>query len=243
MPEDRFRDLGSDAPSAAERLADLDEREPEPDAGPPAPRRAPSYTWVVGVAAVILIAVVAINSLPNAGRGIRGPEVGTPLPRFAAPGLTSDSEKPANLNQGARDERAPGETPACAVRERGIVNSCDVIRGRPAVVTVIVPGPRRCEQALDGIERVRREFPGVAFIGVVSGRADMKRKQVADLARRGGWRFPVAIDRGLQVFNLYRVGVCPTTVLADGRGVVRDVRIDALEEGELRAAVRAVAGR
>ncbi|MEA2404370.1 MAG: hypothetical protein QOE08_1017, partial [Thermoleophilaceae bacterium] len=102
MPEDRFGDLGPRdeprPPRAAERLAELDEREPE--SRPPTRRPAGrSYTWVVGVAAVILIAVVGINSLPHAGEGIRGPRAGSEIPAFAAPSATGPVDGDVNLKQ------------------------------------------------------------------------------------------------------------------------------------------------
>src|SRR5919107_4508387 len=108
MPKDRFGDLGEPAPdderSAADKLADLDERDPEPDdprrQGPPEPARlGGSYMWVVGVAAMILITVVLINQIRSGeeGRFIDGPEVGKPLPEFAAPLVDGPEDKVANV--------------------------------------------------------------------------------------------------------------------------------------------------
>ncbi|MEA2445514.1 MAG: hypothetical protein QOJ12_2806, partial [Thermoleophilales bacterium] len=88
MPDDdRFADLGApardgDTRSAAEKLAELDERQPEPDAGPPEPPR-PSgrYMWVVGVAAIILFVVVGVHQLSaGSGKFIEGPPLGQRLP-------------------------------------------------------------------------------------------------------------------------------------------------------------------
>ena len=76
MPEspskDRFGDLGpGDGRSAAERLAELDETRPEPQAQkPPEPARPRGrYTWVVGVAAIILIVIVVLALLGFFSRG------------------------------------------------------------------------------------------------------------------------------------------------------------------------------
>ena len=49
------------------------ERKERERQAPGPPRPGGRYTWVVGVAALIVIIVVAFNSLPNAGRGYRGP--------------------------------------------------------------------------------------------------------------------------------------------------------------------------
>src|SRR5918997_1257751 len=107
--DDRFADLGRTS-SAGDRLAELDEREPEERPDPP--RRRGRYSWVVGVAAVIAIAVVGINSLPNAGRGTDGPPAGKPLPRFAAPDARARADLDPNINQ-SRTDPAPGDSAAC----------------------------------------------------------------------------------------------------------------------------------
>ena len=70
---------------------------------PGPPRPGGRYTWVVGVAALIVIIVVAFNSLPNAGRGYRGPEKG---------------ERHPGLRRAARDERRGGRRERQAGRGR-----------------------------------------------------------------------------------------------------------------------------
>jgi len=237
--EDRFGDLGGDAPvrgrSAAEQLAELDTRD-EPPKPPAPPRPSGRYTWVVGIAFLIVIIVVGINSLPNAGRGFRGPRVGDVMPAFAAPSASGSSNAVANVKQGPGDKSARNKTPACDVRGPGVVNICDLRRRKPVVLAVIVPGPPRCEEQLDRVERVSRELPQVQFAAVVSGRS---RGDVAKLVRDHGWTFPVAVDRGLAIFNLYRVGLCPTTVFADRGGKVRETRVRVLlSEAELRTSAR-----
>ena len=196
VPEDRFGDLGPggerEPPRAAERLADLDAREPESQQ--PAPRRPAgrSYTWVVGVAAVILIAVVGLNSLPNAGEGIRGPRAGDVIPAFAAPSATGPLEGDVNLKQSADDNRFRNKTAACDVREPGVVNVCDLRERGPVVLVFIgVPGAKKCEAQLDRVDRIAPEFRGVSFVGVASGR-DKKTDRPAggaprlEAARGGG---------------------------------------------------------
>src|SRR5207247_3220970 len=83
VPEDRFADLGPSGeqkPSAAERLAELDEREPEEQPKPPEPSRPGGrYTWVVGIAFVIAIIVAGANALRHSGAGYRGIPAGRPL--------------------------------------------------------------------------------------------------------------------------------------------------------------------
>ena len=145
-PDDRFGDLGPREPTAAERFAELDpgdmeaerrQREEKEAAGPPRPGG--RYTWVVGVAALIVVIVVAFNSLPNAGRGYRGPEKGERMPVFAAPLAAGDAEGDANVKQDAGDDDAPNDTPACDVDLPGVVTACELFADQPLVLALSAP--------------------------------------------------------------------------------------------------------
>jgi peroxiredoxin len=224
VPDDRFADLGpepGERKSAAERFAELDERspEPEPRRPPEPPRPGGRYGWVVGVAFMIVVIVAGANALRNSGEGYRGVPAGETLPPFAAPlAVGGPDGKDANI--------APDS--ACDVRGPGVFNLCDVRRRQPIAMTFVANATQGCEDQLDRVETVRREFPRVAFVGVVSKR---KRAEVERLARENGWGFPIVVDRDLALFNLYGVGDCPTTIFARRGGVAnRSVR------GELDAA-------
>lgn len=220
----------------------MSELDPAPEAheerpsAPTPPRRAGSrYAWVVGVAATIAVVLAAVNSLPNAGRGLQGPEPGKPLPDFAAPSVQGDSDADANVRQGSGGSQEEGAVAACQVRGPGVVNICE-LRKRPVVLTFVAAG---CEDALDVVDRLRPEFPGVSFVGVISGSS---REEVSELSAERDWSFPVALDPDVAVFNLYRVADCPTTVTASAGGEVVETRNGPLPEAELRAAVEEVAG-
>jgi hypothetical protein len=240
--EDRFGDLGeARRQTAAERLAEMDEHGPpeedEPRRQPETPRPRGIYTWLVGVAFFVLIVVALFRGLNNEGAGVRGPEVGKALPAFAAPLADGNLDGDANVRQRSGD----GSRTACQVRGAGILNSCDLREGgKPVAMTFIVTRGADCEPQLDRIERVRREFPDVRFVGVVSGD---ERKDVQALARKRGWRFPVAVDPDGAVVTLAGVGVCPTTTFADNRGIVRRNELGNLDEAKLREAVRSVMPR
>jgi hypothetical protein len=248
VTEDRFGDLGpSDgegarAQSPAQRLAELDEldlaqeRESKP-AGPP-PRPAGRYMWVVGVAFVIVVIVAGVNALRHSGGSLRGPAVGRPLPRFAAPLATSSLNGDANVKQRAKQSNQLGKVPACQVHVAGSITSCALSR-KPLVLSVIVPGAKKCEGQLDLFQRMAATHPRAQFAAVVSGGSHAK---VAALVRRHGWTFPVAVDRDLSVFNLYRVAVCPTTVFAFPGGKVQSTSIKPLGEQQVVAGLRAVGG-
>lgn len=244
MPEDRFGDLGRPGPdgddrSAAEKLADLDERSPEPDdprrAPPEAPRPGGRYMWVVGVAALILITVVFARQLSGdrTGTYIKGPEVGKPMPEFAAP-LVGGPDKDANVVPRSSDSDI---TPACEVRVPGSLNICDQW-DKPVVMSFLFLRGADCEPQFDRLERVRRAFGDrVNFVGVFFER---DRDRIEDVAKKHAWSFPLVVDRDGAVTNLYAVGGCPTTVFAARGGKVRETQTGDLSEQQLRAKIGAL---
>jgi hypothetical protein len=237
MPDDRFADLGTGT-RAGERLAELDERQPEPRKEPP--RRPGRYTWVVGVAFVILIAVVSINTFGNENAGSSGPAAGRPLPRFAAPSVIGGPDADPNIKQSAGDGSVPNDTPACEVRVAGALRSCDYT-SKPLVITFIVP-TGECAAYLDRVDRLRSEFPKVNFLAVISspkGRAE-------SMVRAHSWRQPVALDRNGAILSRFHAPpFCATSVFAYRGGIVRSTKIDAQKwaDARLRAVIRAMEAR
>ncbi|HEX8075402.1 MAG TPA: redoxin domain-containing protein [Thermoleophilaceae bacterium] len=236
MPDDRFADLGPprEGPSAAERFEDLDRTSPEPDAPkPPDPVRASGrYTWVVGVAFLIVVIIGGINALNNEGGGYQGIRAGRALPVFAAPLTTSDHDNDASVQP-----RAGGGHPgACDVRLAGVVTLCD-LRRRPLVITFVANAGNSCRTQLDRVERVRSSFPGVNFLGVISRKS---LSEARDIVQENGWTLPVALDRDAALFNLYSIGDCPTTVFARKGGRSAGSRRGFLTDAQLRAAIRAL---
>lgn len=248
MPEDRFDDLGAPhKPSAAERFEHEDRVNPEPDAPerrkPEVPRPGNRYAWAVGIVALMGISVLLFTtSIPNKGEGVRGPQPGQKLPAFAAPLASSDVDDDADANvfptrKAARS--AGSRLAACQVRTKLVLNSCQ-LRERPTVLTMIVTEGTDCEPQVDRVERMRKEFPQVNFAVVMSGQ---KRSEAQRIALRRGWGMPVGVDRDGAVTNLNGVGVCPTTVFSDGRGIVRRTDLGNLTEAQLRAHTRALLRR
>ncbi|MBA3301492.1 MAG: TlpA family protein disulfide reductase [Thermoleophilaceae bacterium] len=235
MPEDRFGDLGGPAKSAAERFEELDEREPEQPEKKPRPARPSSvYSWVVGVVFLIVAILVALNTLPNEGAGVAGPTERKPIPVFAAPSATGTLDGDSNIKQSPSDP-TNNKTPACEVTTPGVVNLCDYRGRKPIVLTMIFLTAANCEPQMDRIERLRRSFPEVAFVGVVSGE---ERGRVAGLVRERGWKFPIAVDRDGGVTNLFRIGGCPTTIVTGRDGRVKHSLRATVDEERLRRALR-----
>jgi hypothetical protein len=236
VPDDRFVDLGPeerepDTRSAGEKLAELDESDPEPDhpsrRPPEPPRPSGRYMWVVGVAAFIFLVVLLVHQL-NAGTGtfIKGPQVGKPLPEFAAP-LVGGPNGDANVVPRSRSSNAK---PACEVRIPGTLNICDQ-ENKPVVISFLFLRGANCKPQFDRVDRVARQFAGtVNVIGVFFER---DRDKIRDTVKKEGWRFPIVVDHDGALTNLYAVGGCPTTVFADKGGIVRASRTGNLDERQL----------
>jgi hypothetical protein len=230
---DRFEDL-----SVGERLAERDRTHPEPVRRPEVPRPGNKYAWAVGILLLMGLGVLLFaETLPNQGKGLRGPEPGQRLPAFAAPAAAGNTEGDANVCQHKPCNKNAGKLPACDVRGSGIVRVCPDERGA-RVMTFVVTRGTDCEPQVDRVERIMGDFPNVRFVTVVSGDSKDETKNLA-IARR--WRQPVAVDTDGSLVNLYGVGVCPVTVFArDGR--VRSTNVGNLTEAQLRARTRRLLG-
>ena len=246
MAEDRFGDLGGEPdphrrpardpnrPSAAELLAAGDEEELRAERKlerKQAPKPSSAYSWVVGIAFLILIIVVGLNSLPNAGEGLKGPKPGTVMPAFAAPLPDGSKEFDVNIKTNTKQ---PGKSFACTVHVPGALNGCD-LRKKPSVIVFAGSRGANCLPGLDKLERVRRSLPGVAFAGVLikTGLADAK-KTVGDHR----WSFPVAYDHDGLLTNTFGIGVCPSYVLARKGGVVKKTILGRVSDARLRTEIR-----
>ena len=184
--EDRFEDL-----SVGERLAERDRTHPEPVRRPEVPRPGNKYAWAVGIVLLMGLGILLFaETLPNQGKGLKGPEPGQRLPAFAAPAAAGDKEGDANVCQREPCNKNAGRVPACQVRGPGIVTVCPSERGA-RVMTFVVTRGTDCEPQVDRVERMRAEFPNVRFVTVLSG--DSK-KEAMNLARARRWSQPVAVD-------------------------------------------------
>jgi hypothetical protein len=239
-------DFDDDDPEGARRWAhrrdpDLDppqrgaERRSVPVPRPPGMSR---YTWFLGVVAVLLIAVVTLNSIRSGGGRSSGLVAGDTLPPFATPLALSALDGDANVARKANQGDA-GARPACDVRGPQILNACELWERGPVVLAFFATRGGRCVSQLDGIERVRRRFPAVQF-AAVAVRGD--RGEVRRLVRRHGWSFPVGFDRDGALANVYHVAVCPQLTFARRGGKVVETTFGSLSDAELAAQAKRLAG-
>jgi hypothetical protein len=233
--DDRFEDL-----SVGDRLAERDRTHPEPVRRPEVPRQGNKYAWLVGILMFMVLGVlVFVQTIPNRGESLFGPQAGDRLPSFAAPLATSDLEADANICQKRPCPEDAGNVPACRVHREDVFNVCE-LRDRPLVMTFVFDRGADCFPQVDRTERVRDSVPGVRFVTVYFSHKD--RSDVQGLIRARGWTQPVALDSDGQVANLYRVGGCPTTVFARTGGRVARTRLGNLTEAELRRAAERLEG-
>ena len=194
--------------------------EPRPPAG------TSKYTWLVGVAALLAIAYITLNTLGTDAPGSRGVPKGETLPPFAVPLATSRLEGDAQVD--------PDK--ACKVRGDDVLNSCQLAERGPVVLAFFATRSERCEEQVDVLERVRRRYPDVGF-AAVSVRGD--RAAVRRVVRERGWGMPVGYDHDGAVSNAYAVAVCPTITFGRG-GKVDSTSFSLLSEAELVRRVEAL---
>jgi hypothetical protein len=224
---DRFSDL-----STGEKLAERDRTHPEPVRRPEVPRQSNKYAWLVGILMFMVLGVLLfVQTIPNRGESLFGPEPGDRLPSFAAPLATSTLEGDANICQRRPCPEGAGDIPACEVRSAEVFNVCE-LRDEPLVLTFVFDRGADCFPQVDRADRVSDSVPGVRFATVYFSRKEPS--EVRGLVRARGWRQPVAWDRDGNVANLYRIGGCPTTVFARAGGRVARTRLGNLTEAELR---------
>ncbi len=205
-----------------------------PEPVPPAGRS--TVTWIVGVAVVIAIAYITLNTLRTDAPGSRGIETGKPLPPFAAPLAASRLEGDANLAT-EPDQGQQGKRPACDVRGPDIVNSCQLAERGPVVIAFLATRSEKCDRQIDALQAAQLEFPDVSFAAVAirGDREDLRRT-----IRERGWTLPVAYDHDGGVANAYAVAICPTMTFAFKGGKVQGTSFKLLEGAALRKRIEAI---
>ncbi|MEZ5074599.1 MAG: hypothetical protein R2691_07165 [Solirubrobacterales bacterium] len=200
---------------------------------PNRPRPSGRYSMFVGLAFLALIVVALLNLLSNPDAGILGAgatERGLPLAEFAVPDALAPEAVDADANV-AQDDCESGRipcpegdrrTPACEIDAPGAIRVCDLF-DRPLAISFWFTRGGDCLPTQDAFDEVARRYRGRANFLSVNVRDDPA--TVADLIGERGWEVPVGLDRDGAVSNLYRVGVCPTIVLAYPGGILYDAAV------------------
>ncbi len=174
-----------------------------PPVGVPGPQGS-RYGWFVGLVALLVIALITINTVTTAPNGSSGLAVGAPLPPFALPlavgPLNGDADVASRGGEGAA-----GRVAACQLQLQGVLNVCSLAQQGPLVLALFVAGGN-CPLVIDDLQRLAGAYPGVRFAAVAI-RGD--RGHLRRLVATHRWTIPVGYDRDGAVANLLKVSSCP----------------------------------
>jgi hypothetical protein len=241
---DKESDEEREARWAKRRDPDLDQRG-GPDERPvseipvPPPPGASRYGWFLGVVAVLVLALIGLNTLRTQSNGSAGLRKGALAPPFAAPLVFSSFADDADVNVARKVGQGggAGKIPACDVTGAGVLNICRVYARHPAVLVFTATRGGECIQQMDIVQGLKGSFPDVAFAAVAirGSRSDLKR-----LTRAHRWTFPVAYDHDGVLANLYGLAVCPQLTFIRRNGHVADTAVGVVHAGELTRRLRAL---
>jgi hypothetical protein len=188
----------------------------------PEPRRATGthYGRYVALLALLILALITLNTILTKPNGAKGVAPGKPMPPFAVPlalgNLSGDADIAARAGEGAR-----GNVPACQERGPEILNICQLYERGPVVLALFLDAGA-CAKILTDLQALAPSFPGVQF-SAVALKGD--RKQLRRLVRTRGLRLPVGVDRDGSLLALYKVATCPQVTFAYPGGVVQSAAL------------------
>jgi hypothetical protein len=179
--------------------------------------RPPRYGRYFGLLMVLIVVLIAINTVLTKSHIARGIEPGKRIPPFALPLATGtvkgDADVATHANSGAA-----GRTPACAERGAGILNVCELYERGPVVLALFVDAGS-CPAVLSDMQALAPRFSGVAFAGVaIKGERGPLRKLIAGRALTS---VQVGFDGDGVLAGLYKLLSCPQVTLVLPGGVVQ----------------------
>jgi AhpC/TSA family len=188
---------------------------------PARPQRAtPRYGGYVGLLALVIVALITINTIVTKPNGARGLAPGERMPPFAVPlalgAMVGDADTARN-----GDEGAAGRVPACRERGPQILNVCQLYEQGPVLLALFVDGGS-CPAVLSDMQALARSFPGVRLAAVAIKGA---RASVRKLISKRGLTFPVGLDSDGALAALYKVATCPQLTFAYPGGEVQSPAI------------------
>jgi hypothetical protein len=194
-------------------------------------RAAPRYGGYVGLLALVIIALITINTIVTKPNGAKGLAPGERMPSFAVPLALGDMVGDADTARNA-DEGAAGRVPACRERGPQILNICELYERGPVLLALFVDSGS-CPAVLSDMQALARSFPGVRLAAVAIKGA---RGSVRKLIRGRRLTFPVGLDSDGALAALYKVATCPQLTFAYPGG---DVQSPAILTHPARATLRA----
>lgn len=186
----------------------------------PEPAAPPHYGRYVGLLALVIVALITVNTIVTKPNGDKGIEPGHPLPPFAVPLALGNVVGDADIASGA-DQGAAGRVPACQERGAQILNVCQLYERGPVVLALFIDSGS-CPAVVSDLQALVPSFPGVQFaaVAIKGERAALRR-----LVRTRGLSLPVGVDRDGALAGLYKVATCPQVTFAYPGGIVQSSAI------------------
>jgi len=174
------------------------------------------YGRYVAFLGLVILVLLAVNTVVNKPGGIRGVEPGHRLPPFAVPLASGDLNGAANVAIHANEGEA-GHVPACTVRGPQVLNICQLYERGPVVLALFVDAGS-CADVLSDLQALAPSFPGVqiAAVAIRGGRSSVRK-----LERTRHLSLPVGIDFEGALATVYKVVSCPQVTFAYPGGVVQ----------------------
>lgn len=193
------------------------------------------YGRYVGLLALVILVLITINTIVTKPNGAKGIEPGHTIPPFAAPLAAGTLSGDVNVATRANEGTA-GRVPACAVRGAGVLNVCELYRGRPLVLALFVEDGS-CPDVLGQMQTLTSAFPAVSFAAVaIKGE---RHSLLALMRKRGLSGVQVAFDSDGILAGLYKVASCPQVSFVLPGGVVQSpALLHTPSLGTLRARVQ-----
>lgn len=189
-----------------------------PETSPrPSPARAmPHYGRYAGLLALVILALITVNTIVTKPNGAKGLAPGERMPPFAVPLALGNLVGDADTARHA-DEGAAGRVPACRERGPQILNICQLYEEGPVLLALFVDGGS-CPDVLGDMQALAPSFPGVRFaaVAIKNGRSEVRK-----LIAKRGLTYAVGLDSDGALAALYKVATCPQLTFAYPGGEVQ----------------------
>jgi hypothetical protein len=167
----------------------------------PSPAR---YGRYVGLLALVILALITVNTIVTKPNGVNGIPPGSRIPPFAVPLASGSLEGDADVAT-RPDEGSAGRVPACQLRGPQILNVCELYERGPVVLALFVDAGS-CPAVLSDLQALAPSFPDVQLAAVaIRG----EHRSLRALIRARGLTLPVGIDKDGVLTALYKDATCP----------------------------------
>jgi len=198
----------------------------------------PRYGRYVGLLAILILALITLNTLVTKPNGDSGVAPGVHVPPFAVPLALGEMKGDANVATSS-DLGQAGRVPACTVRGSQVLNVCQLYEQGPVVLALFV-ADGSCPEVLSEMQTLLASFPQVRFAAVaIKG----ERASVRRLIGRRHLTLPVGLDPDGALAALYKVASCPQLTFILKGGVVQSkALLNSPSEATLRRRVSELLG-